>query len=79
MKSTSTLDMKLNSLVEYRQFDCRALDEYRNLLQVVAHLDAVNKHLDPAQAHSPARAYAAHRSPAHTSTDAVTDRASPYW
>ena len=48
MKAPTTLDKKLNSLVEYRQFDYWVLDEYRNLLQVVAHLAAVNRHLDPA-------------------------------
>jgi len=49
MKALTTLDKKLEPLVEYRQFDYWVYEEYRNLLQVVAHLASVNKYLDPSQ------------------------------
>lgn len=49
MKAFTTLDKKLERLVEYRQFDYWVYDEHRNLLQVVAHLEQVNKHLDSRQ------------------------------
>jgi hypothetical protein len=49
MKAFTTLDKKLERLVEYRQFDYWVYDEHRNLLQVVAHLEQANKHLDPRQ------------------------------
>jgi hypothetical protein len=47
MKAMTSLDKKLERLIEYRQFDYWVYDEYRNLLQVVAHLADVRKHLDP--------------------------------
>jgi hypothetical protein len=49
MKVFTTLDKKLETLVEYRQFDYWVYEEYRNLVQVVAHLANVSKHLDPSQ------------------------------
>ena len=49
MKAFTTLDKKLAPLVEYRQFDYWVYEEHRNLLQVVAHLEQVNRHLDPRQ------------------------------
>lgn len=49
MRSYTTLDGKLEKLVEYRQFDYWVYDEYRNLLQVIAHLAQVGKHLDARQ------------------------------
>ena len=39
MKAFTTMDKKLERLVEYRQFDYWVYEEHRNLLQVVAHLD----------------------------------------
>jgi hypothetical protein len=47
-KAFTTLDKRLDALVEYRQFDYWVYDEYRNLLQVVAHLAQINEHFDPA-------------------------------
>ncbi|PJK21231.1 hypothetical protein [Mycolicibacterium goodii] len=47
LKALTTVDRKLERLVEYRQFDYWVYDEHRNLLQVVAHLAEVAKHLDP--------------------------------
>lgn len=47
LKALTTVDRKLERLVEYRQFDYWVYDEHRNLLQVVAHLAAAAKHLDP--------------------------------
>jgi hypothetical protein len=49
MKAFTALDKRLESLVEYRQFDYWVYEEYRNLLQVVAHLGQVKKQLDPRQ------------------------------
>jgi hypothetical protein len=49
MKAFTTLDKKLERLIEYRQFDYWVYDEHRNLLQVVAHLVQVNRNLDPKQ------------------------------
>lgn len=49
MKAFTTVDKKLEQLVEYRQFDYWVYDEHRNLQQVVAHLDQVKRNLDPAQ------------------------------
>lgn len=46
-RAFATLDKRLDGLVEYRQFDFWVYDEYRNLLQVIAHLTEVNKNLDP--------------------------------
>jgi hypothetical protein len=46
LKALTTVDRKLEPLVEYRQFDYWVYDEHRNLLQVVAHLAAAAKHLD---------------------------------
>jgi len=46
LKALTTIDRKLERLVEYRQFDYWVYDEHRNLLQVVAHLAAAAKHLD---------------------------------
>ena len=48
MKAFTTLDKRLDKLVEYRQFDYWVYDEHRNLLQVVAHLSDAAKNLDPA-------------------------------
>jgi hypothetical protein len=47
MSAFTTLDRKLNPLVEYRQFDYWVYEEHRNLQQVVAHLAQVARHLDP--------------------------------
>ena len=47
MKALTSLDKKLDKLVEYRQFDYWVFDEHRNLQQVVAHLTNVKKVLDP--------------------------------
>jgi hypothetical protein len=49
MKVFTTLDKKLETLVEYRQLNYWVYEEYRNLQQVVAHLVKVSKHLDPSQ------------------------------
>ncbi|MET8198065.1 hypothetical protein [Micromonospora taraxaci] len=49
IKAFTTLDKRLDRLAEYRQFDYWVYEEHRNLLQVVAHLDQVSKHLDPRQ------------------------------
>jgi hypothetical protein len=49
IKAFTTLDKRLDKLVEYRQFDYWVYEEHRNLLQVVAHLEQVSKHLDPQQ------------------------------
>lgn len=49
MKAFTTLDKKLERLVEYRQFDYWVYEEHRNLLQVVAHLEQASAHLDPRQ------------------------------
>lgn len=49
LKALTTIDRKLEPLVEYRQFDYWVYDEHRNLLQVVAHLTAAAKHLDASQ------------------------------
>jgi hypothetical protein len=48
MAALTSLDRKLEKFVEYRQFDYWVYEEYRNLLQVVAHLSDVHKVLDPA-------------------------------
>lgn len=47
MAALTSLDKKLEKLVEYRQFDYWVYEEHRNLLQVVAHLSDVSKVLDP--------------------------------
>ncbi|MFI6345176.1 hypothetical protein [Streptomyces sp. NPDC050560] len=47
MKGYTTLDRKLNKLLEYRQFDYWVYDEHRNLLQLVAHLHEASRCLDP--------------------------------
>ncbi|MGV9238983.1 hypothetical protein [Streptomyces nigra] len=47
MKGYTTLDRKLDKLLEYRQFDYWVYDEHRNLLQVVAHISEASRHLDP--------------------------------
>lgn len=49
IKAFTTLDKKLQRLIEYRQFDYWVFEEHRNLLQVVAHLQQVSAHLDPKQ------------------------------
>jgi hypothetical protein len=49
MTALTSLDKKLDKLVEYRQLDYWVYDNYRNLQQVVAHLASVNKVLDPSQ------------------------------
>lgn len=48
MKALTSLDKKLDRLVEYRQFDYWVYDEHRNLLQVVAHAANARSVLDPA-------------------------------
>jgi hypothetical protein len=40
------IDRRVRPLLEYAQFDFWVYDEHRNLLQLVAHLSAVAKHLD---------------------------------
>jgi hypothetical protein len=47
LKAFTTIDKKLDKLLEYRQFDYWVMDEYRNLQQVVAHLSNVKQVLDP--------------------------------
>lgn len=49
MKNLTEQEKKLAPLIEYRQFDYWVYEEHRNLLQVVAHLQQVGKHLDPLQ------------------------------
>lgn len=51
MKEFTTLDKRLRSLLEYRQFDYWVYDPHRNLMQLVAHVSQVSKLLDP---HNPA-------------------------
>lgn len=46
MKAYTTLDKKLDKLLEYRQFDYWVYDEHRNLLQAVAHIAEASRHLD---------------------------------
>jgi len=41
LKAFTTLDKKLDKLVEYRQLDYWVYEEHRNLLQVIAHLEQV--------------------------------------
>jgi len=48
MKAFTTLDKRLDSLLEYRLFDYWVYDQHTNLLQVVAHLKEVANHLNPA-------------------------------
>lgn len=47
LHSFTTLDKRLRTLVEYRQFDYWVLEPYRNLQQLVVQLARVAKHLDP--------------------------------
>jgi hypothetical protein len=47
MKAYTSLDKRLTQLIDYRQFDYWVYEEHRNLQQVVAHLAAAQKHLDP--------------------------------
>ncbi|MBM7782251.1 hypothetical protein [Arthrobacter tumbae] len=42
-----SLDSRLNSLMEYRQFDYWIYEHHRNPIQLVAHLKEAGKHLDP--------------------------------
>ena len=49
LKAMTSVDRKLEPLVEYRQFDYWVYEEHRNLLRVVAHLAAAAKHLDASQ------------------------------
>ncbi len=49
MKGLTSQDKKLDALVEYRQFDYWAYEEFRNLMQVPAHLTGVGQILDPSQ------------------------------
>ncbi|MCI4657133.1 hypothetical protein [Cryobacterium zhongshanensis] len=46
-KVFTVLDKKLERLLAYRQFDYWVFDEYRNLQQVVAHLNYAQNVLDP--------------------------------
>ncbi|GAA1727898.1 hypothetical protein [Nonomuraea bangladeshensis] len=41
------LDRQLNDLIEYRNFDYWVYEDYRNLVQMVAHLSGANRVLDP--------------------------------
>lgn len=42
----SGLDRRLNGLLEYREFDFWVYEQYRNPIQLVAHLQEAAKHLD---------------------------------
>lgn len=48
MRQLTSLDKKLDPLIEYRQFDYWVYDNHRNLQQVVAHLTNARAVLDPA-------------------------------
>lgn len=49
MKAFTTLDKRLDKLLEYRQFDYWVYDEHRNLVQLVAHLTDAARYLDASQ------------------------------
>lgn len=48
-RALTGLDRRLQPLREYQEFDFWVYEEYRNLQQVVAHMAAAAKHLDPSQ------------------------------
>lgn len=47
MRAFDKLDRRLNSLLEYRNFDYWVYDQHRNPFQLVAHLRDARGHLDP--------------------------------